>query len=322
MKATSFDVSEESFRDSLLKSWDNMGDRTGILKEATDVSTKLVRRSIKETGFMRLIQPWEPMPDSGLYERMDHEEPAVMCHMEPKSKGAKAIPFSDTADAALWRGDKFLVLFAKISTPWYTKSEQELRTYTYDLRKVVADNGVREIHTAEDSRFIAQVDRLVGSPGGLGAAGIPQVSTVAGSIERSNYKNLLSDLKDRMIPNGTFLLNARTSTAFLDMDANVIGDEMAGKSIRDGLDAFTADGGKLTIMTVPHVATIKNSIVVNNDVYQFGPVDFLGRAFMLEELKMYVEKKVDIIRFAAWEICGFSIANVAAIHKTRFEYAG
>jgi hypothetical protein len=68
----------------------------GHCKNASDMTSQVVRRRLRETGFRRLVLPDKPISDSELVMLPDTELPVVV-----------AISFNDTADTAFYRGDKF-----------------------------------------------------------------------------------------------------------------------------------------------------------------------------------------------------------------------
>ncbi len=84
----------------------------GHLKRASNASSEMVRRRIRENGFQRLIIPFKQISDGDLTELPDTERPVVIEEMEPDSPGAKSISFNDSADTDFFRGDKFVVYFA------------------------------------------------------------------------------------------------------------------------------------------------------------------------------------------------------------------
>lgn len=311
-------VSDQEFHSALMEAFESS--EGGIQKNASAVSTKVVRRRIRESSFFRLVLPWEKITDDRLTPQLNSELPAVLCHMEPSSRGAKSFPFGDSTDTVLYRGDKFLVIFCKVGTDWYTKDVNELRTYGYDLRKIVIDNALRDVHTEEDSRGMTLVNRIIGSPGSVGEAGVQQNFETAGGINRSSYRRALSDLEDRYLNNGVFLMNRNTAKAFLDFDYSEVG-ALAQSSFQEGVKGLVKNGGQLELFGVPHISTIKSNIIPNGSVYQFAEAEFLGKAMMLEDLRMYVEKKVDILRFCAWEIVGMTLSNVAAVNKRSYNAA-
>ena len=109
--------SPEVFNRELLEAIANAQD--GQLKRASESSSRMVRRRIRENGFGRLILPFKPVTDADLNQLPNTELPVIIEEMEPLSPGAKAINFNDTADTAFYRGDKFVVYFCKITTPEY-----------------------------------------------------------------------------------------------------------------------------------------------------------------------------------------------------------
>lgn len=286
----------------------------GFLKNASEAGTQMIRRRLRENGFTRLILPFRQVSDADLNYLPDTELPVIVEEMEPDSPGAKAIPFNDTADTAFYRGDKFVVYFCKITTPEFVKNVDELRTYKNDLRQVITDNSLKDIHTEEDSRTINEVDTIVGSASGVGAADVQQNFEISGGITRSNYKEVLNHLEDRELNNGLFLMNRHTAKEFLEWDRTEFGGDIAEKLALDGLSALT----EAKIFGVRHAFTMKRAIVPDNVLYQFTEPNFLGRAYVLQDVTMYVEKKKDILRFSAHEKIGVTFANVASMNKTTF----
>jgi hypothetical protein len=100
---------EEKENQILFQALMDAGD--GLCKNASDMTSQVVRRRLRETGFRRLILPDKPISDSQLVMLPDTELPVVVELMEPDSPGAKTISFNDTADTAFYRGDKFVVIF-------------------------------------------------------------------------------------------------------------------------------------------------------------------------------------------------------------------
>jgi hypothetical protein len=80
----------------------------GLLKNASEKSTNMVRRRIRENGYGRLILPFTPATDAMLAPSLTSELPHIIEEMEPLSPGAKSMSFNDAADTAFfrwWQGD-------------------------------------------------------------------------------------------------------------------------------------------------------------------------------------------------------------------------
>jgi len=305
---------DEVLTQRLLSAVQEAGD--GHCKNASEAGTAMIRRRLRENGFTRLILPFQQISDSDLTYLPDTELPAIIEEMEPDSPGAKAIPFNDTPDTSFYRGDKFAVYFCKITTREFTKNVDELRTYKNDLRQVVTDNSLKDIQTEEDSRTITEVNRVVGSTANAVSpvTGIIQHYQITGGITRSNYKEILNHLEDRELNNGVFLMNRHTAKEFLEWDRSEIGGDLAQTLLKEGVSGF--DEAK--IFNVRHIFTMKRDLVPDNVVFEFAEPSFLGRAYVLEDVTMYVEKKRDILRFSAQEKIDITFANTAALGKTTF----
>lgn len=285
----------------------------GMLKNASDAGTQMIRRRLRENGFSRLILPYKQVSDADLNYLPDTELPVIVEEMEPDSPGAKSIPFNDTADTAFYRGDKFVVYFCKITTPEFTKNVDELRTYKNDLRQIITDNALKDLHVEEDGRFIKEVDRITSGQ----EAGMLQQFTTAGFITRSSFAEMCNYLEDRNLNNGVFLMNRHTAKDYLKLDRAAIGGDLAETLFKQGLSGLNA----AEVMGVRHIFTIKRDLVPDGVVYQFAEPDYLGRAYILQDVTMYVEKKKDILRFSAQEKIGLAVANVAGLNKVTFTRA-
>lgn len=286
----------------------------GNVKEATTRSSKMIRKRIRENGYWRHVIKPETVTTGDLHEALEHDNPRMIDNMEPDSPAAKSIPFNDGPDIAFYRGDKFEIVFFKITTAEFAKNIHELRTYSIDLRQVITENALKDIQTEEDLRAIRLVDRLVGSEVGVGASGVQQNFLINGAITRQSYRLIKNHLEDMDLNNGVFLINRHTANEFIGFDRNELGGDKAEAVFLEGLAAFD----KLKILGVPHIATIKRTQVPDNVVYQFAEPGYLGRFYILEDVTMYVERRRDILRFNAEEKIGCTIANVRAVTRARF----
>jgi hypothetical protein len=191
-------------------------------------------------------------------------------------------------------------------------------TYKNDLKTIITDNALRDVHTIEDHGFISQVDDLTGTIDTAdGAAGVVQYNGVSGAISRTTYPLIQNYLEDRELMNGVFLMNRATAKVFQTWDRNDIGGDLAQDIFTDGAAAIKT--GKIN--GVPHIFTMKKALVPNDVVYQFAEPDYLGRAYVLQDLTLYVEKKKDVLTFSAMEKIGITFANVAAVNKVKFNAA-
>lgn len=288
----------------------------GELTKQGKAATNVVRVRIREESFKRKILPYVDISDSDLDYMGNSELPAVWGELEPDSPAAKTIAYNDSPDTAFFRAEKFVTLMSVITTEEMTKNVNELRTYKADIRKIVLDNLLRDIHTHEDARWMTSTNRVVGVQVDLSAATVDSqnVQLPGTSISREAYKKVLNFLPDRDIENGAWLMNRRTINEFIAFDRAEMGGDKAQALFLEGAAALK----KFVIGGVPHIGTIKRALVANGEVFQFAEPDFLGRAYRLEDIKVTMQKEFDIIKFRASEQVGDTIANTAAVQRVYF----
>ena len=302
----------------------------GNIKSASTAGSNMIRRRIREDGFARNIIAPKTVTNDMLDRVPEHDRPVMIEDMEPDSKGAKSIPFGDSADTEFYYGTKYLCVFNVITTPEFTKDINELRTYKMDLRRVITDNALRDIQQEEDTRFIEVINTVCGNypqnntagtvAGANGQSGHNQAYTVklatasAGDITRKEYVNCLSHLENNNLNNGVFLMNRKTAKEFLKMDRSEAGGDLSQELLVSGLKALS----EATVFGVRHLFTIKADLVPNMEVYHFAEPEFLGRFYTLQDPTMYVEKKKDILRFSARETISVTIANLSGVARTKF----
>lgn len=258
-------MTDDAARNAALMQYIENADE-GTIKKASAAGTNMIRRRIREEGFFRRILPPQDIDNSKLHPVIDHDRPVRIESMEPDSKGAISIPFSASADATPFYGDKFQCVFHEIATPEFYKDINELRTYDHDLRRLVTDNSLRDVQTREDGDAISMVDEIVGATDGVGLAGVQQNFTMSTKITRDAYVDILSILEDQNLNNGTFLCNRKTAKEFLKFKREDIGGDLAEKLFKSGLSGLEES----TVMGVRHIFTIKRDLVPDGVIYLFA----------------------------------------------------
>ena len=288
----------------------------GFVKKASLVTSKATRTQIREEGFQRAILPFDTITNEDLDYFGDSELPGVWFELEPDSPPARTVPYDTTPNTFAYRAEKYVVLISVITTEEATKNVNQLRTYKTDIRQIVNDNMLRDIHTQEDTSFIVTVDRVIGNQIALSAAPGVEVQNInmGGGISRQNIKRALSFLQERQLPTGVFLVNQRTANEFLGWHRDEVGGDLAQDLLKKGLKALD----RFEIMGTPYISTIKNDLILNGAMYQFTTKDFLGNALMLEDITVTIKKEYDIIRMRAQEQVGFTFGNTRGLQKLQF----
>lgn len=307
------DVNDQKLNAELLSAIMDAAD--GPLNKVAAAGQSYIRRELRENAFSEKIIPHVKVENSDL-TYWDTELPVIVEEMEPSSPGAVSLSFNDHPDATFYRRDKFIVYFSKISTPEFTKNTDELRVGKSNIRQIVTDNSLRDIEYTQDKRFIDYIEDICGgAAGATGKAGFQQWFTTSAAITRDSYVDSISHLEDVKLNNGMFLTNRKTANQFVKFGRDEAGGDLSEALMKQGRKAL--EGG--VVMDIPHAFTIKRDLVPDNTVYQFTTPEYLGRAYILEDVTMYVEKKKDILTFSAVKKYGMTIANVAGVAIQDFD---
>ncbi len=293
----------------------------GLVKKASAATSKATRTQIHEEAFGRAIMSFDEITNGELDYFGDSELPAVWFELEPDSPPARRVPYNDTPNTYGFRAEKYIVLIATITTEELVKNVNQLRGYKTDIRQIVNDNMLRDIHVAEDVYFLSEADRIVGSAATAyntvesAAPGVYQnVNMGAATFNRKGLARAVSYLTDRQLPFAVGLVNQRTANELLRWGRDEMGGDLSQSVARVGLKAFE----KFEVFGVPFISTIKNSLVANGAMYQFAPRDFLGNALMLEDITVTIKREYDIIRMRASEQVGLTFGNPKGIQKLNY----
>ena len=320
-------MNEQAAKDLLIKKQlidDVLSSDDGVVKKASTATSKATRTQIREEGFQRAILSFDMITNEDLDYFGDSELPGVWYELEPDSPPARVIPYNDTPNSFSYRAEKYVVLLSVITTEEATKNINQLRTYKTDLRQIVNDNMLRDIHTAEDTSFLTEIDRIVGGATpyatveGASPGAYQNVTMTSATFSRKGLKRAVSYLIERQLPIGVVLVNQRTANEFLGWERLEMGGDLSQDIARKGLKALE----KFEMFGVPFVSTIKNGLVANGVMYQFAPKEFLGNALMLEDITVTIKKEYDIIRMRAQEQVGLTIGNTLGVQKLTYTMTG
>ena len=66
---------------------------------------------------------------------------------------------------------------------------------------------------------------------------------------------------------------------------------------------------------IPVITTIKNDIIPNNEFWLFGPENYLGNFYLLQDATLFIKQEADIIEFWSYSAPGIGIGNDLAMTK-------
>jgi hypothetical protein len=287
------------------------------VKEAAENINDFTRSKMRERGFWRNVLTPKTIDFSDLTPQVDTDKPVKVVEMEPNSAGAITIPYGTLPVGEYMKGKKYRVMFARMSTPRMSKDVVELGTYTMDLRQVFADNMIKDLSTHEDSRAIAQVNRIIGAAGSTVAlTGTIQHRNIDGAVTRETVNDALKILNQTPseLANGKMLINQVTVKDFQKAGPDEIGPGIAEEIAVNGFSSNKMFG-------VPVVVTIKRAIVGDGTAYLFADPEYMGKFFILEDTSMIIKREGHMIDMYATQCVGGSIGNVASVARVNFTSA-
>jgi len=287
----------------------------GIRKQAEDKVSSYLRVRQREEGFARKFYDVCDVTPSDLDKQVDTPLPVIVKDMEPNSAGAYTVPFGTSPMDSNLTAPRYRVMFDRIMSRRYVADVNELLTYDMDIRQIFNDFILKDILAEEDRKFMVTVDSIVlgqaiNTPNPLLAA---CQAIEAGAIDRANLANAMRGLAstNRRLNAVAGLINNYTIWDVVALDRNSVGGDLAE-------DFFTNGFTERTIMGLKWNITIKNDLVLDNDLYLFAGPKFLGDFFVLDNICMSTKHEDFMLSFYAYECIGATVANIAAVALSRF----
>jgi hypothetical protein len=280
----------------------------GRIKEAEDEGSRFIRSRMRQDSFAReILNPVEISADE-LDRDVDTDQPKKIIEKEPDSV-ASFVTFKGAGQKTIFRGPRYSVYFGKVESQHFTKSKFELMTYQNDIRKILTDNSVKDMADEEDRKFLETVDGLatdnsrVFDCNAAFAGGKLTSGELDGGVVRLGIQKLL----ERKIPLGKILMSKSLYYRVLDLPATTIGDQVAMRHYDEGVEA------EQKLFGFPVVTTIKEDIIGPNSIYFFGPQEYLGNFFLLQDATLFIKQEADMIEFWSYSAPGIGIGNANAI---------
>ncbi len=276
----------------------------GHIKEAADVGTSFIRTKLRQSSFAREIIPPETLTDSDLDRDDSTDLPRKIVEIEPDSI-ATFVPFKGTAERTWFKGPRYSVYFGKVETEKFTKSKFELMTYENDIRGILNDNSVKDMADQEDLRFYETLLAI------LGEFPAQDLDMTGSDLTPAVVQAGVRDLIQRKIPMGKMLMTKSRYLDTITMDRDDKGDTVASRHYTDGVESETK------LFGYPVITTIKNDIVLDDEIWFFAPQNYLGNFFLLQDATLFLKSEADIIEFWSYEALGLGIGNTQGVTRVR-----
>lgn len=261
-----------------------------------------VRQKLREVSFARkIINPQYTMRPE-LQRSINHEGLVKIVDIEPDSK-AMVVTFRGNPDGQYIEGPRYEIPFFMISSPDFQKTESELRAYGYPITEIMERNSVLDIHKVEDEQFLKHVNAAIDVEVGLGNTfkSLTKTYDSDGTIKRKDLKELFDALDGDKLRAEYILMDSTMYNRLMLYPATEIGSGATSEIVINGYTYSTFMGRKLVVSN--------KKDLLDNTIYAFTTQDFFGQFLILEDTKFWIEKKKNIITFAAYEEIGMGIGN-------------
>jgi hypothetical protein len=301
-----------------------------------------IRDRLREVSFARKVLPPEQVTRTDCQRSTNHDTLVKIVDIEPKSR-AMAISFRGQPTTRFIRGERAEAAFFTISSEIFQKTEQELLAYEMPITKVIEENSVKDIQEIEDREFLLHIEAAVqalqteangGTPTALHNTTVVAGSVVEFSIRKGELARqtgvgdnaVVQPIQRPDIVNLFKLLDGNRLRAERLLMTEVDYDDVLQWTVDDNGDRIqsetTVDGYKYnTLLGRAYIRTIKTDILRPGNVYVFTRPEFLGKFYILNNTKFYIDKVANLISFQAWEDISMLIANIASVRKLEL-YSG
>ena len=308
---------------------DALDNKDGLEKVAMETSS-YVRTRMREVSFARKILQPQPVTKADCQRSVNHDQLVKVVDIEPNSY-ASAINFRGKPISEYIVGERYEIPFFGISSREYQKTEEELLAYEMPVTEIIENNSLKDLHAIEDEAFIAKVEASITTSGK--SSNETAANTVAGELDPAVFIalfNLLEnsgtvgtalthDFDAKRYDTDCVLLNRADYNKLLlwvqrnggTAGGGAGGDAFADNVVINGYTYSTLFGKKL-------IVTQKGELVAPGTMYAFAAKPYIGHAYILGDVKFWIEKKRNVITWSLYEIIAYGIGNAFAMAKVTF----
>ena len=317
---------------------DRLTSPDGQMKVA-DLSGKLIFDRLREQAFSSPILAMRPIGIDECQLSENSDTLVKMEFMEPQSR-AMSMNFRGDSESRIIRADRAFMSFYTIASEIFQKTEEEMQIYrSIPVSQILERNTLKDMEELRDHGFLTHCEAAVQymqkeanggtdtelSCSSLQSATPPEEfsvikgelarsatagseSTVPFNIQRPDFVALKKTLSKNRLEHSCVLLSAPDLDG---VDAWTLED--TGDRVQSETHGAGFTGNKL--LGIKIIRSIKSDILVPGNVYLFTAPHFLGRFYLLNRTKFYVDKRFNRISWQAWETLGMILLNVASVKK-------
>lgn len=278
----------------------------GRTKEAEAEGSAFIRQKLRQESFFREIMEPVLLGDDEIDRDENTDQPKKIVEKEPDSI-ATFVPFAGSGKQTWFKGKRFAVYFGKTESQHFRKNKFELMTYQSDIRKILADNSVKDMADQEDQKGTDTVNAIL--------ALAPTQIIASPSFTSTPFKKGFQGMVNRKQPIGKMVLTKSLYYEALDLPATSVGNDVASRHYDLGIEA------EEKLFGIPVISTIKNQIVDGvgrRSCYIFAPQNYLGVFYLLQDATLFIKQEADMIEFWSYAAPGIGFGNTLGMSRLDF----
>lgn len=304
---------------------------SGIVKTA-ELLQGLIRTKIREGEITSAILPPVTPSMSDLQRSKTHDQLTVIIDVETEEGLAVELDLRSTGMAKYVTGNRIEVGFTHFGTEEYTKNEEEMYAYKYDLLEEVTKTAMLELSANVDRKFMEAITAVLTAPHtavGVETFAYGQNSHVASAgtvkgFQREAFKELSQMFVVNKLRLNKILMNSFRFYDIFVWDATTVGDRIASDITENGYE-------KKNVLGLDFLLTIKDTIsykvggIINSagfvgkdDIYGFAAPEYFGVHLnnpAFGETKFFLEKRKGMVSWSAKRSLGMGFGNALGVCK-------
>lgn len=273
------------------------------VKTAAEAGAAYVKVRLREESFARKILPPEIITKADVQREETGDGVFKLVDIEPDSS-AMALNFRAEAATKYVYGKRFRVNFFKVESQKFEKAEAELLAYESPITKILEEHAVFDIQAVEDKVFYKHCEAAIDSSPRDATSSEATITKVS----LAKARRLLHQYK---LQPYALLMTEELFDDVLGWQMNDIGMELAKELTISGYE-------HPTLLKMSLIVTNKADIVNNRELWIFAKPEFLGKFFVLEDTKFWIDKRADIIEWKSWELVGMGFGNVNSMCRVKY----
>ncbi len=259
-----------------------------------------IKKRVREDGFARRILPPEVVTPAECQVGLDHDGLIKVVRLEPEV-GAMVLTWRGQMEPQYLEADRAALGFHTIASKEITKTEQELLAYGSGIEQLIEQFSIKDIHEKEDGIFMA----------GVGSAILKQSqatrnlakSSTGDTIQPEDLRDLMIMLSQKKLALTTLLMSYSTFAEVNVWDSTDVGNDVKSEVTINGFKYPTLHGYRLVLSN-------KNDLLPEGWIFGYADPEYMGEFDVLNDIKFYVEKKKNLVSWAAAEDVGMILANI------------